>query len=289
MPDIYHMTEAEVLERGGRLFNQTARRWKVHGVPRGGTCALLYLIAAGLPLDPVLSPVDAELILDDIVDGGATKASYAASRLPFLALVDRSNPSERLKKEWVVFPWEQEHGPEDAVLRLLEWVGEDTNRDGLKDTPKRVVKSLREMTAGYHQDPRDILGRVFEESYDEIVVLRSIPFVSLCEHHMLPFYGTASIGYLPSDKVVGLSKLARLVDCFSQRLQMQERLTREIGEAIRDHLSARGVAVLVRGYHSCMSCRGVRKPGAEMVTSVMMGVFRDKPEARAEVLSLLEG
>lgn len=179
---------------------------------------------------------------------------------------------------------------EDAVRCLLRLVGVDPDSGGLKDTPKRVVKALQEITVGYGQDPADILGKVFEEAYDEIVVLRAIPFTSICEHHLMSFTGTACVGYLPGDKgVVGLSKLARLVDCFALRLQVQERLTKQIADAVSTHLGARAVGVVVRASHSCMACRGVRKPGAEMVTSCMMGAFRTEPSARAEFFKLCEG
>lgn len=178
------------------------------------------------------------------------------------------------------------HGiAEEAVKTLLRLVGEDPDRDGLQGTPDRVCRALREMTEGYHQDPALILSRVFEESYDEVVIVRAIPFTSLCEHHLLPFLGTVDIGYLPG-KVVGLSKLARLVDCFSKRLQIQERLTQQIAGAIQQYLEAKGTAVVVRAEHACMACRGVKKPGAEMVTSSMLGVFRDEAEIRAEFLAL---
>lgn len=175
---------------------------------------------------------------------------------------------------------------EQAIKTLLLHIGEDPERNGVKDTPLRVSRALREMTQGYQEDPKEILSRVFEETYDEVVVVKDIPFASLCEHHMLPFVGTADIGYLPDGKVVGLSKLARLVDCFAKRLQIQEKMTRQIADAIKEHLNAKGVAVVVRATHECMACRGVRKPGVIMVTSVMLGVFRDKPEARQEFLNL---
>jgi len=176
----------------------------------------------------------------------------------------------------------------EAVATLLRYLEEDISRDGLKETPDRVLRSLREMTSGYRQSPEVILSRVFEgDGYDEIVILRDIPFTSLCEHHLLAFSGVVDVGYLPSDKVVGLSRLARLVDCFSHRLQVQERLTKQIADAIREHLSTKGVAVVVRAEHSCMSCRGVRKPGSQMITSVMTGVFRDIPAARQEFLALV--
>jgi len=178
-----------------------------------------------------------------------------------------------------------EHSAEQAVATLLRFIGEDTSRDGLLDTPSRVVRAWREMTAGYGEDPAEILSRTFEESSDEMVVLRGISFFSTCEHHMLPFYGTASVGYLPG-RVVGISKLARLVNCFARRLQIQERMTRQIAESVEQHLDARGVGVVIRAHHLCMGCRGVRQEETEMVTSSMLGTLRRDPTSRAEFFRL---
>jgi len=178
-----------------------------------------------------------------------------------------------------------EHSAEQAVATLLRFIGEDTSRDGLLDTPSRVVRAWREMTAGYGEDPAEILSRTFEESSDEMVVLRGISFFSTCEHHMLPFYGTASVGYLPG-RVVGISKLARLVNCFARRLQIQERMTRQIAESVEQHLDARGVGVVIRAHHLCMGCRGVRQEETEMVTSSMLGTLRSDPTSRAEFFRL---
>jgi GTP cyclohydrolase I len=177
---------------------------------------------------------------------------------------------------------------EDAVRTLLSSLGERVEREGLKDTPARVVRALREMTSGYEVDPREVLSRTFAEECDEVVVVRDIAFTSLCEHHVLPFTGTADVGYLPG-KVVGLSKIARLVDCFARRLQIQERLTRQIAVALMEHLGARGAGVILRAHHACMGCRGVLKPRTEMVTSCMLGVFRDDRGARQELLALCRG
>jgi GTP cyclohydrolase IA len=175
--------------------------------------------------------------------------------------------------------------PEEAVVTLLRSIGEDPRRDGLLETPRRVVEALQEMTAGYGEDPKEILSKVFEESHDELIVLRGIEFYSICEHHLLPFYGSVSIGYLPG-LVVGISKLARLAHCFARRLQIQERLTRQIAEAIAEHLRARGTAVIVKAHHLCMGCRGVRQPGTELVTSAMLGTLRNDAVTRAEFLRL---
>ncbi len=267
----------------------------IYGVPSGGSFVAACI--SDFSKIPLLdSPRVGCLVVDDLIDSGETMRKY--SRYDCAALFSKPHsPSIGVKvleqiDEWVVFPWEVDHpgasanGPTDAVMRLLEFLGQDPKRDGLKDTPSRVVRALKEMTCGYQENPKEILSRVFEEAFDEVVVVRGIPFTSLCEHHMLPFTGTADIGYLPNGKVVGLSKLARLVDCFSKRLQIQERLTREIAEAIKEYLLPRGVGVVVTAEHSCLACRGVKKPGVEMVTSMMLGIFREKPEARAELLSL---
>ncbi|MFA6954879.1 MAG: GTP cyclohydrolase I FolE [Thermoanaerobaculia bacterium] len=174
---------------------------------------------------------------------------------------------------------------ERAVATLLEYVGEDPSRDGLRDTPARVVRSLRELTSGYDSDPSAILSRTFEESSDELILLRGIEFHSTCEHHLLPFHGTVTVGYLPG-RVVGISKLARLVDCFARRLQIQERLTNQIAHAIETHLEARGTGVVVSARHLCMACRGVRKESTVMVTSAMLGGLRTDAASRAEFLRL---
>ncbi len=174
---------------------------------------------------------------------------------------------------------------EEAVATLLRFIGEEPERDGLRDTPARVVKAWREMTAGYAEEPAEILARTFDESSDELVILRGISFYSTCEHHLLPFYGQAVVGYLPG-KVVGISKLARLVECFAKRLQVQERMTRQIAEAVETHLEARGVGVVLRAHHLCMGCRGVRQEETEMVTSSMLGTLRTDATSRAEFLKL---
>lgn len=175
-----------------------------------------------------------------------------------------------------------------AVETLLRYIGEDPNRDGLLDTPSRVVRALREMTQGQYQDPAELLSTAFEVEYDQMVVLRGVRFQSLCEHHMLPFVGEVDVGYVPGSRVVGLSKLARVVQCYAQRLQIQERMTQQIATAIETKLGSTGVGVIVRAKHSCMMHRGARQPDAEMVTSAMLGVLRTDVSARAEFLRLLE-
>lgn len=174
------------------------------------------------------------------------------------------------------------------VRQMIEAIGDDPTREGLIDTPKRVVKSWRELFKGYAQDPAEF-KTVFSEGYDQMVVCRGIEFSSFCEHHMLPFFGTASIGYIPGDNgvVIGLSKLARITDVYARRLQVQERLTSQIASALEDLIQPRAVAVVVEGVHTCMTMRGVSKQRARMTTSEMRGVFRDDASARGEILSLL--
>ena len=178
---------------------------------------------------------------------------------------------------------------EAAVRTLLRWAGDDPDREGLAGTPDRVVRSYEEFFSGYDQDPEEILARTFEEiaGYDDMVVLRGIRFESYCEHHMVPIIGIAHIGYLPNNRVVGISKLARVLEIFSKRLQIQEKMTAEIANTIDRVLKPQGVAVVIEGEHQCMTTRGVHRPGVNMVTSQMMGVFRDNEATRKEFLSII--
>jgi GTP cyclohydrolase IA len=178
---------------------------------------------------------------------------------------------------------------ERAVREILLAVGEDPDREGLLETPARVARMYAEMLAGLHDDPRVHLQKAFQEKYDEIVLVRDIAFSSVCEHHLLPFMGHAHIGYLPDGRVLGLSKLARVVESVSHRPQVQERMTEQIADLIEHDLGAKGVAVVVEATHTCMTIRGVRKPGSVCVTSAMKGVFRANVSSRAEVMSLIFG
>jgi len=178
---------------------------------------------------------------------------------------------------------------ERAVREILAAVGEDPDREGLLETPARVARMYAEMFAGLHQDPRIHLRKVFTEKYDEVVLVRDISFTSMCEHHLLPFVGRAHIGYLPGGKVLGLSKLARIVEVVSHRPQVQERMTEQIADLLVEELGARGVAVVVEASHTCMTIRGIRKPGSLCVTSAMKGIFRTDISSRTEVLALIDG
>lgn len=251
-----------------------------YGIPRGGA------IVAGLTGRAVDTPQEADILVDDILDSGRTRDCWKKlfPDKPFVVLIDKTC----FHKEWIHFPWEHDGAKdvEDTVVRQIEFIGEDPTREGLKDTPRRVIKAMGEMTKGYHDDPELILSKVFTDKYDEMVVLKDIEFWSLCEHHMLPFHGRIGIGYIPNGKIVGISKLARLVKCYSRRLQVQERMTQEIAEAIQAHLQPLGVGVIAQATHLCMAMRGVEE-SANMVTSCLLGVMRK--EGRPEFLRLFDG
>jgi GTP cyclohydrolase I len=180
---------------------------------------------------------------------------------------------------------------EGAVRTLLMWAGDDPDREGLVDTPARVVRAYEEFFAGYEQDPVELLARTFEETdgYDEMVVLRDIRMESHCEHHVVPIIGRAHVAYLPHKRVVGISKLARVVDLYAKRLQIQEKLTAQIANTINDVLEPKGVAVVIEAAHQCMTTRGIHKPGVAMVTSRMLGAFREDPRTRREFLAMIRG
>lgn len=266
---------------------------RLYGVPRGG------VIVAGLIQAKFSGEYDftmaeslesADVIIDDIIDSGKTKKDFEnkAPNLPFLSLIDKSVGG--MEGKWVTFPWEvgeEAQGPTDNVRRLLQVIGEDPDREGLKATPDRVVRALKEMTSGTQEDPEEILSALFTEESEEMVVVRNIRFTSMCEHHMMPFMGVAHVGYLPSGKVVGLSKIPRLVDCFAKRLQIQERLTRQIGKTLDKVVRTQGSAVVLSATHCCMSCRGIQKQDADMVTSYTSGVFRNDVAARQEFFDLV--
>lgn len=294
MADIKTLTWGDVYDEALRLCDrQTHRIDAVYGIPTGGSIvAVIVAQMLGVPLtsDPNGPAV---LVVDDLVDTGRTMRYVRPYGGEFTDALFRKPwsppelcPNATTVDEWLAFPWEKADGdPVDNVVRLIQHIGEDPTREGLLDTPRRVTKALREMTQGYNVDPASILQTTFDVPHDQMIVVRQVQFTSLCEHHLLPFTGHATVGYIPTDRVVGLSKLARLVDCFSQRLQVQERLTDEIADAIETHLSPLGVGVILSATHSCMAIRGVRKTGT-MTTSAMRGVMRERPEARSELLTL---
>lgn len=260
----------------------------IYGVPRGGI-VVAYRIAERMGFHLTDDIRIADIIVDDIVCSGKTRDKVmeeAKGDAQFFALIDACASGEC---KWYVFPWETTitGSADDIPVRLLEFIGEDPQRDGLKDTPKRFLKAWKFFTKGYQDDPKQILGTMFEneEGYDEMVILRDIEFYSMCEHHLVPFFGKVHIAYVPGDKVVGISKLARLVECFARRVQIQERMTAQIANAIQGNLHPQGVAVMVEAQHLCMVARGVEKQNSVMVTSSLKGCMAE-PEARAEFLAL---
>lgn len=275
---------------------ETTEGYVVHGlygVPRGGIPAA-YLVSKYLPESHVVDAIEeATVIVDDLIDSGATQRWWKESfpELPFHALYTKVDGDG-----WIEFPWETTHDNQDTsghdvATRLLQFVGEDPNRGGLLETPKRMMKAWRYWTQGYNQDPADVL-KVFEdgaEKCDEMIVVKDIPIYSQCEHHLAPFFGVAHIGYIPDGKIVGLSKLSRIADVFARRLQVQERLTNQIADALEEHLNPLGVAVVIDCRHMCMESRGIQRQGASTVTSAMRGAMREDAKARAEFMGVIRG
>lgn len=285
-------TEVERLTQ--RLTGMSNGITHVYGIPQGGVpVALLVAQATGLLITDQPAP-GRTLIVDDLVDTGTTMRTYREQGYLCEALYRKPHSPQDLAPDatqveaWLAFPWERDDGdPTDGVIRIIQHIGEDPTRDGLIDTPKRVCKAMREMTVGYHMNPAEILSKSFDVHHDEMIIVTGVDYFSLCEHHMLPFYGKATIGYIPKPgaRIVGLSKLPRLLQCFSKRLQVQERLTNEIAQAILEYLDPRGVGVVLSGHHTCMSARGIEKQG-QMITSCLLRDMRDDPAMRAEFLSL---
>ena len=277
-------------------------------VPRGGVPAAYALGEVGRSMGVLINicdtPDEAHFIFDDLIDSGATRDKYAKSHpdMLFLALINkpfyRAEDPEHEFASWLVFPWESgavddadpADGGEDIPTRLLQYVGEDPERGGLVETPKRFLKAWKFYTSGYGKDAKEIL-KTFEDGadkYDEMVLVKDIPFYSQCEHHLAPFFGTAHIAYIPDGKIVGLSKFSRLIDMYARRLQVQERLTSQIAEAIQTHLEPKGVAVVLNARHMCMESRGVCQQGHSTTTSAMHGAFKDEHETRMEFLELIK-
>lgn len=270
---------------------------KVYPIPRGGM--YVALVVEGMwnwegindtVIQLVEDPRLAHVFVDDIIDSGSTmeemRKKYPVAG--FFALVDKREEPQA----WYVFPWERmnnETGPEENVRRLLEYIGEDPSREGLLETPSRVVKSYGELFGGYKEDPASVF-KVFEDgACDEMVMLKGIEFASCCEHHMLPFIGVAHIAYIPNGRVIGVSKLARLLEVFSRRLQIQERLCQQITSELDKMLQPKGSACVLEAQHLCMTCRGVKKQQSKMITSSLTGVFSQDAATRAEFFMMMKG
>lgn len=266
----------------------------IYGIPRGG-------IIVALALSPILNlPVVDEannefiLVVDDLIDSGATRNRYSDNDIAVIHLKEGSGTpvnyfvSKKDPKEWIEYWWEQEEKPaEDAVIRLIQMIGEDPKREGLKETPKRVIASYKFLFSGYEKEPESVIKVFSSDGYDQIVLLRDIEMYSMCEHHMLPFFGKAHVAYIPDNKVIGISKLARLVDMYARRLQIQERLGEQVTQALVNQLQPIGAACIIEAEHLCMRMRGVEKQNSIMVTSSLKGAFLDKPSAREELMNLI--
>ena len=289
----------------------------LYGVPRGGIPAALAVKSEWekMPYFSTKYPfgiemVDrvhlADIIVDDLIDSGKTMgrlySAWTCERpehriigpegpdgFPFFALFDKRKDKEPV---WYVFPWEIDAGNKDSsahdsVTRFLQVIGEDVQRDGLLETPQRVVKSWDYLYSGYNQDPADVL-KEFVDNCDEMVLLKDIEFYSTCEHHLQPFYGKAHIAYLPNGRVVGISKLARVLEIYARRLQIQERICQQVTTALDNHLTPKGAACVLEAKHFCMMCRGVEKQNSVMITSSLTGAFREAV-VRSELFSLIRG
>ena len=268
----------------------------IYGIPRGGVAVAYMLEATARSAFTVVdTPWEADCFVDDIIDSGATKTKWEAlhSGKKLFALVDKSRSGCAFKGSWVSFPWErndkEENGIEDNIVRILQWIGEDPNREGLLETPKRVARAYSEWFDGYKIDIPALFKTFTDgaQDCDEVIIVDSIPVESFCEHHMARFSGLAHVGYIPDGKIIGLSKIPKLVRAFSHRLQVQERLTNQIASTLIEHLNPKGVAVVLRCAHTCMCSRGAKVHGTMTTTSAMRGAFLDKPEARAEFFSLI--
>lgn len=278
----------------------------IYGIPQGGIPFALKLSEMlGIPVLGEIEPHDPSLrvlVVDDLIDSGTTlrDPKYQLYDKAVLCIKPHSIMPDDVRQtmwarevpsEWIHFWWEPQANLKDTkhhIIRLLEYIGENPNREGLVETPDRVIKSYNRLYGGYKQKPEEVMKVFKDGACDEMVVLKDITMFSTCEHHMLPFYGTAHIGYIPDKKVIGVSKLARLLDIYARRLQIQERIGQQVTQALMDHLQPHGAACVIKAKHFCMTSRGVEQQTTEMVTSSLTGVFRDKPEARAEFMSIIQ-
>ncbi len=266
----------EIFNRAEFLKSKFDEGTKFYGVPRAGQ------IVAGILGNAVDKIEDADVIVDDLIDSGATLEQYKKYNKPFAVLIDKR---EEYKQEWIVFPWENHNGNiEDNVTRLLQYFGEDVEREGLRETPKRYVKFFKQFLT----IPEWNFTTFSSEGYDEMIVQTNIPFYSLCEHHIAPFFGYGHIAYIPNKKIVGLSKLARTLDLFAHRLQNQERITTQVADFLQEKLDARGIAVSLSAKHMCMEMRGVKKHDTWTTTTKLIGMFKKNDEARLEFFNSIK-
>ena len=279
---------------------RSAEQKYVYGIPRGGTMVAVELHTMFPELEIITEPeaysMDEVAIVDDIVCTGRTLKPWLDCGYRCWGLYHRDkykHPNltfcQRLEEGWYVFPWEKNvHDGEELVTRMLEYIGEDPTREGLIETPKRVVKAWQDWFAGYKQNPEDVAKIFTDDSSDEMIILRDIEFQSFCEHHLAPFTGKAHVAYIPKGKLIGASKLARIVDLYAKRLQIQERICNQVTSALEDILQPLGAACLIEAKHSCISSRGVGKQHSEFITSSLTGVFKTDPAVRDEFLRLVK-
>ncbi|MBT9138969.1 MAG: GTP cyclohydrolase 1 [Syntrophomonadaceae bacterium] len=280
-----------------QIKNQKKQYDVIYGVPRGGVpVAMLLSQVMGIPFVPFIPYLEKQkdvkvLVVDDVIDSGKTRRRFA--EYDFACLFQKFSTTEATyyaerTKEWIVFWWEGEESAsiEDSVTRQLQFFGEDITRDGLLETPKRVVQSWKELYSGYEKNPADVFKIFDMPGYSEMILLKDIEFYSMCEHHLLPFVGKAHIAYIPGQKVVGISKLARLLEVYSRRLQIQERLCRQITNDLVKYLEPVGAACIIEAQHFCMRMRGVQKQNSVMTTSSLTGAFLES-QARQELMSLI--
>jgi GTP cyclohydrolase I len=266
------ITWEQINKRADRIRKKYPKA-KFWGIPRGGQ------VVAGILGNAVDNIDDCDVIVDDLIDSGATKERYIKYDKPIEVLIDKR---KEFTNEWLVFPWENSEGDIDAnITRVLQYFGEDVEREGLKETPKRYIKFLKEFLT-----PPKWNCTTFEgEGYDEMIIQTGIPFHSLCEHHIAPFFGYGTIAYIPNKRIVGLSKLARTLETYSRRLQNQERITTQVAEFLMEKLEPKGVAVQLTAKHLCMEMRGVKKHNTWTTTTKLIGYFKDNDSARNEFLN----
>lgn len=289
--------EKDIIAAAEKVAAGKTRFTGVFGIPRGGHYpASIVSQFLGVPhiFDPKKIQKGKTLLVDDLVDSGKTRDEWKRrTGCKFLAVYvvnDKDADFFGAKKkpnDWVMFPDEKGCGIEENAKRILQYIGEDVSREGLLETPKRMRKAWDEVFAGYKTNPHDLVKTFTQGTCKEMVILKRAEFFSYCEHHFFPFFGHCSIGYIPRDKVIGVSKLARLLDCYSRRMQIQERMTTQIADFLEKELGALGVYVVCEGVHFCMTSRGVRKQDASMVTSAIRGQFMENAAMRAEFLSLI--
>jgi GTP cyclohydrolase I len=299
MDDKIFISEERFIQDCARLvqkLREIKTFWSgVYGVPRGGERVAKYVSQElGLPLvelEPQTMLGDSVLVVDDLVDSGKTLSNYLPNSKAVLYRKTYSPQviSVETFDKWIEFWYENtKEDAESLITRELEFIGENPNREGIVETPKRVVKSWKELYAGYQMDPKDMV-KVFEcEGYQGMVLLKDIEMYSTCEHHMLPFVGKCHIAYIPDKKVIGISKLARIMEVYARRLQIQEKLTDQIADCLMDLLKPKGVAVQIEADHFCMRMRGVGKQNSHMVTTSLRGNFNDNPATRQEFLEAIK-